>query len=216
MYGAMRERAPSSTRIAGLSAALLVTAAVGYALANGFLGQVAKFIEPTLTFTPIEEETPVVVEKQKVFNVDVDASSTPVDIPIPDNKFTVDDDRETITIPPGGPEPRLGGGEAVGGTGAKASPIRTRPALITRTPPPYPAADVRKQNEGVTGLKVCVDAAGRVTSAKVASSSGHVSLDSAALKWVRTTRFTPAKADGAAEAVCGHDVLYEWKIENAR
>src|SRR5262249_33106472 len=60
MYGAMRERAPNSTRMAGLSAALLMTAAVGYALANGFIGNVARMIDTSLTFTPIAEEyTPV-------------------------------------------------------------------------------------------------------------------------------------------------------------
>jgi len=56
MYGAMRERALHPPRLAGLPSAALATVAVGYALANGFIGQVAKLIEAPMTFTPIPEE----------------------------------------------------------------------------------------------------------------------------------------------------------------
>lgn len=213
MYGAMRERAPNSTRIAGVSVALLMTAAVGYALATGFIGGVAKFIESPLTFTPLAEDR-VPVEQPKS---DLPMSTDPLPIPptkIPDDVF-VPDDTSGIKTPPVDIRGLVDAGPVGGGTGATASPVRTRPALITRAPPPYPAADVRKQNEGITGLKVCVNASGRVTSANVGSSSGHTTLDNAALKWVRDARFTPAKSDGVAQSVCGHDVFYEWKLENA-
>lgn len=213
MYGAMRERAPNSTRMAGLGAALLMTAAVGYALANGFIGQVAKFIESPLTFTPLAEDT-LPVDQPKS---DLPMSNDPLPIPptkIPDDIF-VPDDTTGIKTPPVDKRGLVDAEPVGGGTGSTASPVRTRPALITRTPPPYPAADVRKQNEGATGLKVCIDASGRVTSAKVGSSSGHTTLDNAALKWVRDARFMPAKSDGVAQSVCGHDVSYEWKLENA-
>ena len=40
----------------------------------------------------------------------------------------------------------------------------------------------------------------------------HKSLDQAALKWVRDAKFTPAKVDGAPQAVCGHTVDYEWTL----
>ncbi len=216
MYGAMREHAPNSTRMAGLGAALLMTAAVGYALANGFIGHVAKFIETPLTFTPLAEEKTVVEERKPDFATDGAAPDKPIELAIPKDIFIAEEGEEAIRTAPGDERGLIDVGPVSGGTDRMASPVRTRPALITRTPPPYPAADIRKQNEGVTGLKVCVDASGRVTAANIASTSGHETLDNAALKWVRATRFTPAKSDGVAQSVCGHDVIYEWKLENAR
>lgn len=216
MYGAMREHAPNSTRMAGLGAALLMTAAVGYALANGFIGHVAKFIETPLTFTPLAEEKTVVEERKPDFATDGAATDKPIELAIPKDIFIAEEGEEAIRTAPGDERGLIDVGPVSGGTDRMASPVRTRPALITRTPPPYPAADIRKQNEGVTGLKVCVDASGRVTAANIASTSGHETLDNAALKWVRATRFTPAKSDGVAQSVCGHDVIYEWKLENAR
>lgn len=216
MYGAMREHAPNSTRMAGLGAALLMTAAVGYVLANGFIGQVAKFIETPLTFTPLAEEKPLMEERKATFATDSAAPDKPIELTIPKDIFIADDGDEAIRTAPGDKRGLADVGPVSGGTDRTASPVRTRPALITRTPPPYPAVDIRKQNEGVTGLKVCVDASGHVTSANIASTSGHETLDNAALNWVRATRFTPAKSDGVAQAVCGHDVIYEWKLENAR
>lgn len=210
MYGAMRERAPNSTRMAGVTAALLMTAAAGYALANGFIGHVARLIETPLTFIPLAND-PVPVDDRKPFDLPVSADAPPVPVPpIPDDVFTPNDDGGLVA-PPGDVKVRTGAGTG-GGTGRIAAPIQTRPVLLTRTPPPYPAADVRKQNTGTTGLNVCVNAGGRVTSANIASSSGHDSLDKAALKWIRDARFTPAKTDGVPQAVCGHEVIYDWVI----
>ena len=55
-----------------------------------------------------------------------------------------------------------------------------------------------------------------VTSATIISGSGHAVLDNAALKWVRSARFTPGKLDGVPQLVCGHNVIYEWNLEDAR
>ena len=77
-------------------------------------------------------------------------------------------------------------------------------------------SSIRANEQGVSTLDVCVDARGRVSSATLAASSGHTTLDSAALKWVRSARFTPGKLDGVAQSVCGHTVVYEWNLEDAR
>ncbi|MFT3723492.1 MAG: energy transducer TonB [Hyphomonadaceae bacterium] len=215
MYGAMREHAPNSTRMAGLGAALLMTAAVGYALANGFIGHIAKLIEPPMIFTPIAEDLAPVDQPKRDLPIDVDGPTIP-SLDIPKDIFVPDDGDDRIKTLPGDKRGLVEVGTVGGGMDRTASPVRTRPALITRTPPPYPAADIRRQNEGVTGIKVCLDASGRVTSANLGSSSGHTTLDNAALKWVRNARFSPAKSDGVAQAICDHDVFYEWKLENAR
>jgi protein TonB len=201
--------------MAGLGAALLMTAAASYALANGFIGHIAKMIDAPMTFTPIVEDPAPVEEKKQVFETDTATLALPIPAPpIPRDKFEIGDER--IIVPPRKTGERVEVGTVGGGTGSRIAPVRTRPALLTRDLPPYPPSEIRGNREGVTGLKVCVDASGRVTSAAIASPSGREALDKAALKWVRKARFTPAKSDGVAEAVCGHDVIYEWKIENAR
>jgi protein TonB len=211
----MRERARNSSQLAGLSTAVLMTTLVGYALANGIGGNIARMIEQPMTFTPIAEDDPPVDQDPFEVLLPNDTTRLPVPTPLgPDEVFNTEDGGIFGTTETGG---RVGTETAGGGgIGVASTPVRTRPVLFTRNPPPYPAADVRKQNAGITGLDVCVDAGGRVTSAVVSSSSGHASLDNAALKWVRSARFTPGKIDGVAQPVCGHNVVYEWKLENAR
>ena len=91
--------------------------------------------------------------------------------------------------------------------------MRTSASMLPAASPAYPPSEVRTGNEGITALEVCVDARGRVSSAALTGSSGHPVLDNAALKWVRDRRFTPAKVDGAPQAICGHAVSYEWKLD---
>jgi periplasmic protein TonB len=92
------------------------------------------------------------------------------------------------------------------------SVVRGLPRMLVKDKPEYPPIAIRKHLEGVTGLDVCVDRQGRVTSVRLASSSGHDVLDNAALKWVHGMRFAPGTIDGQPAALCGARVLYEWKI----
>jgi protein TonB len=96
------------------------------------------------------------------------------------------------------------------------APVRIAPKLKPSDPPPYPMSAVRAGEQGLSALEVCVDARGSVTSATLAASSGSARLDEAALKWIRNARFTPGTLDGAAQSVCGHDVVYEWNLKDAR
>ena len=213
MYGAMRERASSSTRLAGGVTAVTATAALALAVVVGMGGQLAKVLEEKLIFNVIPDTPAPPIEIQRTFDVtsvtDVDWLPPVVDVPV----FTADDPPITIVVDPG-PRTRTdtGPGTPEARVAPPKAPVRTLAKLLPAAAPPYPAADVRKGNEGVTRLNVCLDARGRVQSASVAGSSGHTSLDQAALKWVRDAKFTPAKVDGAPEAVCGHSVDYEWKL----
>jgi periplasmic protein TonB len=215
MYGAMRERAPASTQITGISAAILITALLGYALANGLHLDITRMVEKTITFTPLIEEK-IQPEPRKDILLDGSADERlpiPTLLP-PTDKFEVEPDRiigRTDTSPVVG-----SGTESGTGNATVPAPVRTRPSLLTRDPPPYPAAAKRRQAEGDTSLEVCVSAAGRVTSASLAGSSGHSDLDDAALKWIRNGRFTPGELDGVAQSVCGHNVIYEWNLEIIR
>jgi outer membrane biosynthesis protein TonB len=55
-----------------------------------------------------------------------------------------------------------------------------------------------------------------VTSAALDYSSGFATLDQAALRWIRGVRFAPGAIDGAAQAMCGHKVSYEWTLKEER
>lgn len=97
------------------------------------------------------------------------------------------------------------------------APVQTasNPRLIAGDKPAYPSASRRAGEQGVTHLKVCVSAAGRVTSVAVAGSSGFQRLDDAAAKWIRGEQFTPGKINGVARDVCGYSVYYEWTLRDA-
>ncbi len=127
--------------------------------------------------------------------------------------FDVDAESPIAVTP--GPAPDANSGIGV----SKPTPPRLQrvaPKLRQQDPPPYPSIAVRNNEQGLTGLEVCVDVRGRVTAASLVSSSGHVSLDEAALRWVRQARFAPGTVDGAAQDVCGHGIVYEWNLKDAR
>lgn len=67
-----------------------------------------------------------------------------------------------------------------------------------RKPPPYPSVSRRLGETGKVVLRVELDETGRVSAAKVITSSGHPRLDEAALAAVRTWRCQAAQRDGRA------------------
>lgn len=78
------------------------------------------------------------------------------------------------------------------------------PALRNPQPPfRYPAALYAQRVQGNVTLRLYVDTAGAVVpdSTRVEESSGHVALDSAALRGARDLRFSPAKRRGTPVAV---------------
>ncbi|MGB3210073.1 MAG: energy transducer TonB [Desulforhopalus sp.] len=78
--------------------------------------------------------------------------------------------------------------------------------------PPYPVMAKRRGYEGEVLLSVWVDAGGVVAEIKIKHSSGHVSLDRAALKTVKNWSFTPATEGGRAVAMWV-DVPIEFQLK---
>ncbi len=70
------------------------------------------------------------------------------------------------------------------------------PQPISKSQPVYPSSLLSKGIGGKVVVAVVVDAAGKVTSAKVRNSSGNRELDGAALKAVRKWKFQPAVRGG--------------------
>lgn len=212
MYGAMRERAPQSTRFAGVITATAVTLATGYILATGMGGHIARLIPDPIVFVSVPEtprETPPPTDTRVDDNSEI---TLPTAIP------AVIIDAYVIENPPitgqtdTGPRPPIVPDAPAAPTPPKSS-VRTAAKMLPAELPPYPASERRKGNEGISVLNVCLDARGRVASASLAATSGHPVLDQAALKWVRDLKFTPAKVDGVAQPVCGHGVTYEWTLD---
>ena len=210
MHEAVRQRALNSSQIAGAATTVLVTMLAGYALSNGLGARLVAAFDPPMVVTSL----PPIPEKQDPVERTALDTRAPLTVPKPDwvpDEFVID---EPVIIVKRGPEVIIDPRPPVIGPAAKT--VRLSPKLRPGDKPPYPAASVRAQEQGVTGLQVCIDARGRGSSATLASTSGHVRLDEAALKWVRDARFTPGSVYGAAQAVCGHNVFYEWKLEDAR
>ncbi len=113
--------------------------------------------------------------------------------PPPDYVTSTTDDGPVATTvaPPGGDVVRTG--EGPGATSA--------PRVLRAEQPPYPPAARRLNEEGTVVLRVRVDALGRPDVVEVASSSGSVRLDEAAVRSVQRWRFDPARA--GTQAIAG-------------
>lgn len=85
--------------------------------------------------------------------------------------------------------------EQQGETGA--SIVRKAMPLYQINPPPdYPYQARRRGFEGTVVIEALISVSGRVADLRLAASSGHRSLDKAAIKAVRKWRFTPGSQGG--------------------
>jgi protein TonB len=196
-------------RLVGVSAAVVVTALAAAGISSGLAREI--FLEPetetimTIIEAPENTVEPVEVVTPEIDEIDVKPDMKPIEIVIPDIQFEIPDATPIIATPEPAPAPTPTGGSDTFG-----------PKLIVSNKPPYPPASVRAQEQGTTSLSVCVDERGRTSSVQVTKSSGYTRLDEAALAWMKQARFRPAKQSGSVRAVCGHQVAYQWDLEDAR
>lgn len=81
---------------------------------------------------------------------------------------------------------------------APATPPRSDAAYLNNPRPPYPLAARRRGDQGTVLVRVLVTAQGLAASVSLEKTSGHPSLDEAALAAVKTWRFVPARQGGQA------------------
>lgn len=194
--------------------ALALTLTAGFALTSGLARDIVAFVAPPTQMTvlpppPAQDRKPVEIVDTEIVRIDLTR------VIVPEMPRFLADPATTITVEPARDEPAPGP-TTFSRPAPLIEPKRTAPRLRPGPAPDYPAASIRGNEEGATLLEVCVAANGRVTSASVAQSSGHVRLDDAALKWVRNSRFTAGTVGGAEQAMCGHPVVYEWKLQTVR
>jgi protein TonB len=202
MYG-HAQNASGRARMSGAMTAALITAATAYAVS---VAATKKIVPPVQELTQLlllapekpQEVKPLPVKEEVVVEKPKELVAPPV--PPPPQVEPV------ITAPPAPVEPA-----PVSAPVGDAAP----PRLVVANKPPYPPQSLRAQEEGTTRLEVCVTERGRVQSVVVAGGSGHPRLDEAAARWMRNARFQPGTVGGVPQAMCGHRVLYEWRLEDA-
>ena len=94
-----------------------------------------------------------------------------------------------------------GSGSGDGAGDGRGVPV-TPPRIVSAVQPKYPSSARSAGVEGVVGVKMLVNANGKVEEAKVVRSSGNGALDEAALAAVYKWRFTPAKDKFGQKAPC--------------
>lgn len=213
MYGTV-QHSGGGTKAAGLIAALAMTAGVGVlATSMSFYNEAIEqsrtelvILTPPEPLPPVEEIKPVEVPEVDVPPAAPELVAPVIDFVVETPPVIVAPVAEAVPVPdpvPAAPAPAVGND-------------RTAPKLRAGDKPAYPSASLRANEQGTTGLDVCVNAQGRVTSVSVVKSSGFARLDDAAAKWLRGERFTPGTVGGVAQSVCGHSVTYEWNLLDAK
>jgi len=101
------------------------------------------------------------------------------------------------------PEPELGSLEVgpvdqgPSGPGSPTGRARVRrPELLMLVPPVYPRDAEKKKIQGTVNLRIHVTTTGTVDQVEIINSSGLKSMDEAAVKAAKKTRFRPAIKDG--------------------
>jgi len=89
------------------------------------------------------------------------------------------------------------------------------PAAVRNDPPRYPRVARQRGHEGTVDLRVHVLASGRSDAVEVKRSSGHASLDRAAVRAAKEWRFEPAWDGGRAVAMW-IEIPVEFNLRGAR
>ncbi len=203
----------STRRIVAIGVVALLHAALGYAFVTGLAYNVIKKMPTVLeTFDvqeakPPEEEppppppepevSPPPIAPPPVVVVTPMAPPPPVMVSIPTPPV--------ITAPPP-PAVVQQRSQASG-----ASPKGRRQSWFSTDD--YPGSAQRAGEEGITGVRVEVDAEGRVASCTVTSSSGSAALDEATCKlYQRRGRFTPAKDAAGNPMASSYNDKVRWQL----
>ena len=94
-----------------------------------------------------------------------------------------------------------GTGAGAGAGEGRGVPV-TPPRVVSAVQPKYPSSARSAGVEGVVGVKMLVNASGKVEEAYVVRSSGNAALDEAAVAAVYKWRFSPAKDKFGQKAPC--------------
>lgn len=167
-----------------------------WAFASGFATTGKRYLETILQTNVIQTEKPKDLPPPPP-PVDL-KERPPVQVIAPDINITVPVDAppppiQTVTTQKveAPPPPRA----IVPGTPAK-------PTYIPDVRDYYPDTARRNGIEGRAGVKICINAQGKIDSADVTTTAGNGDLDVAAVKVAKAFRFKPATSEGRPVATC--------------
>jgi periplasmic protein TonB len=184
-----------SRRLVAFLAIILVHAIVIWGFISGFANQGARYVQTILETNIIQTEKPK----------DLPPPPPPVDLKERPPVQVIAPDIN-ITIPVEAPPPPI--------TNVSTTPPPPAPHVITApgtqakiTFQPdvneyYPEVSRRNNEEGRPVVKICINAAGKVDSAELVTSSSHPLLDEAAIKVAKLMKFKPATQEGKPIASC--------------
>jgi protein TonB len=99
---------------------------------------------------------------------------------------------------------------------AKSGPVAAAPTIDRSQscpPPQYPREAEDAGATGVTHLQFVIDADGHVAESRIIKSSGHASLDQAALRALSRCKFNPGMANGQRQRA-SLSLTYRWQLDN--
>ncbi|MEI9850855.1 MAG: energy transducer TonB [Sphingomonas sp.] len=209
---AYADRNTSGSRIVAIVLVAVIIAGVGYAFVTGLAYQyIKKKVEELNTFDvnepppPPEEppppppDTPVPPPPTQVV---IPPSIVQVPAPPPTFQFTPNPPPAPPISPPAPPAPPAPPPPPPR-KAKEATPRGTPQSWVTNDD--YPPAARRAEQQGVTGFRLDVDAAGKVSNCTITKSSGFAALDNAVCSLMRRrARFSPA------EDVNGNKVPDSW------
>jgi hypothetical protein len=147
MSGAMRQHAPSSTRLMGLVSATALTLAMGYVFANGMGVDINRLIPDPIIYVALPD--PAAVEplltdaKTLDTQTDLTAARDAIDIDVP--TFMPEDAQ---FVSPGPPPPYREKASSQVNVAPARAPLRTSAKMLPAASPLYPANEMRKAGEG--------------------------------------------------------------------
>ena len=210
-----RRRATAIVGVAGIHAAIALGLVAGLTVVG-----VAPPIDSwdPFTLTPEARPTPpppAPVEKQDVRDSVVTATKPPLDTAIdkPIETIVVDKiiDERVVTVPGHTVEPTIGPPVAPTFTPRAARPSNSPLSWISTDD--YPAAALRREEEGTAAYRLVVGTNGRVSACDIVRSTGNGQLDSATCKLIlRRARFEPATDETGGNVMGSYTGTVRWEI----
>jgi protein TonB len=214
----IQRRQVSPRKIAAISGALVFEAAAIYAVATGLTFSGIRLIPHTVQAevlkAPPPKVQPVVLPQPQL------VQPTVASVPPPEIQIQTPQPPPQITVAKMPPHPVMPA--PVQMAAAPAPPAPPKPQGITAPVSiggshscenEYPATAMRLNQEGTTAIKFTVNTDGSVSDAHVVNSSGHDTLDEAAIRCASSWRYKPALENGQPVAA-PWTTNVQWKLQN--
>lgn len=171
-------------------------------------------VEPAVAPEPIKEPEPVieapverVVATEAPSEQKVVQPKAPVEKPKPQPKPK----SKAESKPKPKPKPKAGAESNRAAQQAKAVYSETDVSVLSKPMPGYPRSALQRRMQGTVQVLIQVSAQGVPQSVKIARSSGHQLLDSAAEKAAMKVRLKPVKINGVATPI-NVTISYQFKL----